>query len=149
MMRLFRLNRIIDKLEIRRALCSNLSGAQEVSIRILLPREPERGELSLPSVLYALSDEVRLGIVRTLDQHGSRACGEFDVNRPKSSLSHHFRVLRESGLVGTVRNGTTLMNHLRRSDLDARFPGLLDAVLGVRRQASKIQQKLKVKRITR
>jgi DNA-binding transcriptional ArsR family regulator len=48
---------------------------------------------------------------------------------PKSSLSHHFRVLRESGLVATRRVGTELLNTLRRQDLESRFPGLLGAVL--------------------
>jgi DNA-binding transcriptional ArsR family regulator len=51
------------------------------------------------------------------------------VDRPKSSLSHHFRVLRESGVVATTRQGVSLMNTLRRDDLDDRFPHLLDAIL--------------------
>lgn len=101
-----------------------------VAIRVFLPKEPKRDELSLTAVLYALSDDVRLGIVRMLDERGSCACGEFEIDRPKSSLSHHFRVLRESGVVATVRQGTVLMNRLRREDLDARFPRLLNAVLG-------------------
>lgn len=98
-------------------------------MRVFLPKEPAAKELSLTALLYALSDDVRLGIVRTLDERGPRVCGEFEVDRPKSSLSHHFRVLRESGLVATTRQGTALMNTLRRAELDARFPGLLDAVL--------------------
>jgi DNA-binding transcriptional ArsR family regulator len=99
-------------------------------IRIFLPKEPTRAELSLTKILYALSDDVRLGIVRQLERAGPSPCGVFEVDRPKSSLSHHFRVLRESGLVATTRQGTSLMNTLRREDLDARFPNLLDAVLG-------------------
>jgi DNA-binding transcriptional ArsR family regulator len=106
-------------------------------MRVLLPKEPKREELSLTSVLYALSDEVRLGIVRELGERGPCACGEFEINRPKSSLSHHFRVLRESGIVATVRQGTVLMNRLRRDDLDARFPGLLDVVLAPGSTAAK------------
>jgi DNA-binding transcriptional ArsR family regulator len=100
------------------------------AIRIVLPKEPTRAELSLTKILYALSDEVRLGIVRQLDRQGPSPCGAFEVDRPKSSLSHHFRVLRESGIVATTRQGTSLMNRLRRDDLNARFPNLLDAVLG-------------------
>jgi DNA-binding transcriptional ArsR family regulator len=95
-----------------------------------LPKEPARAELSLTKILYALSDELRLDIVRQLEREGPSPCGVFEVDRPKSSLSHHFRVLRESGVVATTRQGTTLMNRLRREDLDARFPNLLDAVLG-------------------
>lgn len=57
------------------------------------------------------------------------SCGELDGGRPKSSMSHHFRVLRDAGLVRTQGVGTTHMNALRRADIDQRFPGLLDAVL--------------------
>ena len=96
---------------------------------IFLPKEPSRKELLLTAVLYALSDEIRMGIVKQLAAKGEQACGVFEVDRPKSSLSHHFRVLRESGIVATRRDGKTLLNTLRREDLEARFPGLLKAVL--------------------
>lgn len=96
---------------------------------VFLPKEPLRKELQLTAVLYALSDEVRLGIVRQLAKKGEQSCGLFEVDRPKSSLSHHFRVLRESGVVSTRKHGKLLMNSLRREDLEARFPGLLKAVL--------------------
>jgi DNA-binding transcriptional ArsR family regulator len=65
-------------------------------VPVFLPKEPPRKELQLTAVLYALSDEVRLGIVRQLAKKGEQSCGVFEVDRPKSSLSHHFRVLRES-----------------------------------------------------
>ena len=96
---------------------------------VFLPKEPTRRELLLTAVLYALSDEIRLGIVRQLAKKGEQACGVFEVDRPKSSLSHHFRVLRESGLVATRKDGKTLLNTLRSEDLEAQFPGLLKAVL--------------------
>ncbi len=96
---------------------------------VFLPKEPSRKELRLAAVLYALSDEIRLEIVRQLAAKGELACGVFEVDRPKSSLSHHFRVLRESGVVATRKEGKTLMNALRKEDLAARFPGLLKAVL--------------------
>jgi len=99
------------------------------AIRVSLPKEPTRAELSLTKILYALSDEWRLDIVQQLDREGPSPCGAFEEGRPKSSLSHHFRVLRESGLVATTRQGTVLMNRLRREDLSARFPNLLDAIL--------------------
>ena len=47
----------------------------------------------------------------------------------KSTLTHHFRVLREAGVISQEVAGTSKLNTLRREDLDARFPGLLDAVL--------------------
>jgi DNA-binding transcriptional ArsR family regulator len=94
-----------------------------------LQNEPKAADLQLTAVLYALSDEIRLRIVQRLDQTDEIACGYFDIDMPKSSLSHHFRVLRTAGVVTTRKDGTALMNRLRRTDLDARFPGLLDSVL--------------------
>jgi DNA-binding transcriptional ArsR family regulator len=95
-----------------------------------LPKEPRRDELELSSLLYAFSDPIRLDIVRQLSAVDSLACGHFQIGKPKSSLSHHFRVLRESGVIATRREGTALLNSLRRQDLDSRFPGLLKAVIG-------------------
>lgn len=100
-------------------------------MRTYLPKEPSRDELELSSVLYALSDPIRLDIVRQLSSVDSLACGDFHIEKPKSSLSHHFRVLRESGVVATRRKGTALLNRLRRQDLDSKFPGLLKAVIGM------------------
>jgi len=94
-----------------------------------LQNEPKAADLQLTAVLYALSDEIRLHIVQRLDQTDEIACGYFDIDMPKSSLSHHFRVLRTAGVVTARKDGTALMNRLRRADLDARFPGLLDSVL--------------------
>ena len=47
----------------------------------------------------------------------------------KSTCTHHFRVLREAGVIRQRVEGTTRLNSLRREDLDSRFPGLLDSVL--------------------
>jgi len=98
-------------------------------VPVFLPKEPARKELQLTAVLYALSDDVRLAIVRQLAAKGELPCGVFEVDRPKSSLSHHFRMLRESGVVSSRKDGTLLINRLRREDLEARFPGLLKAIL--------------------
>jgi len=57
------------------------------------------------------------------------ACGTFELSVPKSTASHHFRVLRESGGIEVRTEGTQSLNSLRRADLESRFPGLLDAVL--------------------
>ena len=80
-------------------------------------KHPPANELLLERVLYALSDPVRLEIVRRLAEVGEASCGDLDGGRPKSSM------------VCTQSVGTTHMNSLRRADLDARFPGLLDAIL--------------------
>lgn len=94
-------------------------------------RHPPTSEIQLESVLYALSDPVRLSIVRKLALEGEATCAALDGGRPKSSMSHHFRVLRRSGIVKTRNDGTSHMNELRRSDLEEAFPGLLTAVLAV------------------
>lgn len=95
-------------------------------------KHPPASELILERVLYALSDPVRLEIVQRLAEVAEASCGELDGGRPKSSMSHHFRVLRDAGLVMTKSVGTTHMNSLRRADLDDRFPGLLAAILAQR-----------------
>ncbi|MFC0430462.1 helix-turn-helix transcriptional regulator [Kutzneria buriramensis] len=90
---------------------------------------PATADLSLPSVMHALSDPVRLAIVAQLAAAGSDPCGDVDVDLHKSTISHHYRVLREAGVTVTTVEGRTRIVRLRREDLDTRFPGLLDAVL--------------------
>jgi len=91
---------------------------------------PAREDIDLGAVLHALSDPTRLQIVAALDSRPD-ACptGSFDVHVSKSTCTHHFRVLREAGVVRQRPDGTARLNTLRREDLDARFPGLLDAIL--------------------
>ena len=91
---------------------------------------PDRDAIDLSAVLHALSDPVRLQIVRSLAERGACNCGNFAVPVAKSTLSHHLRVLREAGITLTEPAGTQRVVSLRRADLDERFPGLLDAVLG-------------------
>lgn len=91
---------------------------------------PPTEDIELPGVLHALSDPQRLRIVRELAAESApRRCGSFDLDITKSTLTHHFRVLREAGLIEQRVEGTARLNSLRRDDLDERFPGLLDAVL--------------------
>jgi DNA-binding transcriptional ArsR family regulator len=95
---------------------------------------PDRGDIELTAVLHALSDPHRLEIVRRLSKDSEpRACGTLDFGVTKSTMTHHFRTLRESGVIRQRRQGTTKLTELRREDLDARFPGLLDAVLSSER----------------
>jgi DNA-binding transcriptional ArsR family regulator len=91
---------------------------------------PPRENLHLGSVFYALSDLVRLEIVRQAAA-GERSCAALDVDVSKSTLSHHLRVLREAGVTRTRIDGTHRYVSLRQEDLDARFPGLFDAILGI------------------
>ena len=91
---------------------------------------PATEDLELPTVLHALSDPQRLRIVRKLSVDPEpRPCGSFEMDVSKSTCTHHFRVLREAGLIEQEVLGTARLNSLRREDLDERFPGLLDAVL--------------------
>jgi DNA-binding transcriptional ArsR family regulator len=96
-----------------------------------LPSPPAE-ELDLATVLQALSDPIRLQIVAELAIGGERACGSFDLPIAKSTCSHHFRVLREAGVVCQRIDGKNRFNRLRRVTLEQRFPGLVDAILNAR-----------------
>ena len=94
---------------------------------------PAPKEFTLERIFHALSDPVRLDIVRRLSRVAEATCGELDGGRPKSSMSHHFRILRDAGLVHTQVSGTVHQNSLRRAELDSRFPGLLRAILALKK----------------
>jgi DNA-binding transcriptional ArsR family regulator len=86
--------------------------------------------LALVDVLAALSDPVRLEIVRVLaTADGERCCAEIPLPVTKSTSSHHYKVLREAGVIDVREEGTRRYQRLRRPELDAAFPGLLDSVL--------------------
>ena len=93
---------------------------------------PAAETLELTGVLHALADPVRLEIVRELAAGGGceRRCNAFSLPVTKSTRTHHFRVLRESGVIEQRAEGTAVVNRLRRDELEVRFPGLLDSVLG-------------------
>ncbi|MCT2587097.1 ArsR/SmtB family transcription factor [Actinophytocola gossypii] len=92
-------------------------------------RHPDVTELTLVSVLTALSDPIRVGVVRVLSDGRERGWGELRAPVAKSTLSHHLRVLRDAGITRTRQEGTRCYVTLRRDDVEARFPGLLDVVL--------------------
>ena len=95
-----------------------------------LVAQPVREALELAAVLHALSDPIRLRIVGALAATEEQpSCGAFDLPVTKSTCTHHFKVLREAGVISQRQRGTARLNSLRRDDLDARFPGLLDSVL--------------------
>ncbi|MBN1530975.1 MAG: helix-turn-helix transcriptional regulator [Thermoleophilaceae bacterium] len=85
-------------------------------------------------MLHALSDPARLEIVRRLAAGSEEwSCGRFELGLSKATLSHHFRVLREAGVVRTRPDGRKRLLSLRSDDLNKRFPGLLEAVLSAGR----------------
>lgn len=93
------------------------------------PFQPDREDLDLASILQALGDPVRLRIVRLLAAGSEQVCGSMDLGISKSTRSHHLKTLREAGVTRTRIEGTHRHVSLRRDDLEARFPGLLEAVL--------------------
>lgn len=82
-------------------------------------------------MLAALSDPLRLGLVRLLSDGAERQWGELDAPVSNSTLSHHLKVLRSAGVTRTREEGTRCYVHLRSDELEKRFPGLLDSVLAV------------------
>lgn len=93
------------------------------------PTHPEVSVFDLQRVLEALVDPVRRSIVVQLEAAGQDvACGGFDIPVSKSTATHHFKVLREAGLIRQYYLGTSRMNALRREEMDQAFPGLLDAL---------------------
>src|ERR1700742_320476 len=91
--------------------------------------EPATDAMTLAAVMAALSDPVRVFIVRSLATRGETTCGSLELGISKATRSHHLKVLREAGLTHTRAEGTHRYVSLRREDVDARFPGLLGAVL--------------------
>jgi DNA-binding transcriptional ArsR family regulator len=99
---------------------------------------PNLNDVPLASVLHALSDPTRLAIVGRLnDDLGGEgeglACNcAVSEELPRATVSNHFTILRSAGLIESHKQGTMVINCLRRAELDARFPGLLDAVLNAK-----------------
>jgi DNA-binding transcriptional ArsR family regulator len=90
---------------------------------------PRLEDVALANVLHALSDPVRLDIVRVLAGLGEVPCSSLNATVSKSTMSHHFKVLREAGVTHTRANGTKRMMSLRLDELEERFPGLLGSIL--------------------
>ena len=97
---------------------------------------PNTADIQLDAVLAALSDPVRRLIACRLSAcTDEQACLAFELPVSKSTASHHFRVLREAGVIRQEYEGTSIMNSLRREDLEQRFPGLLQAVFDAQNSA--------------
>jgi DNA-binding transcriptional ArsR family regulator len=93
---------------------------------------PSLDEIDGLTVLQALSDPVRLEIVRQLSicpGSSELKCSQIELPVTKSTASHHFKILLAAGLVSSREQGTSKFMSLRRNELDERFPGLLDSVL--------------------
>ncbi|MFQ6395726.1 ArsR/SmtB family transcription factor [Nocardia sp. KC 131] len=91
--------------------------------------EPNQAEMELGPVLAALADRHRRRVVLTLlaePDGAERTCSSFGLPVSKATVTHHFRTLREAGLIRQVNRGNSNMAQLRRADLAARFPGLIE-----------------------
>jgi DNA-binding transcriptional ArsR family regulator len=108
-------------------------------LKIMRPLlHPATEEIRAEAVLHALADPVRASIfagIAGADCAMSCSAAASDQTQPiaKSSLSQHFRVLREAGLIHSERHGVEMRNTSRCREVDARFPGLLEAVLSAYR----------------
>jgi DNA-binding transcriptional ArsR family regulator len=106
----------------------------EPAVQSVDPKAPELAAIDVLTVLQALSDPVRLEIVRQLAACEAGAnglmCGQIDLPVSKSTGSHHLKTLHLAGLTAERQQGVCKYIRLRRPELDERFPGLLDSVLG-------------------
>ena len=95
---------------------------------------PGRDEITLDGVLSALADPMRRSIVRQLaDGPDEQRCSLFELPVSASTRTHHFRVLREAGIIAQRYEGTAILSTLRADDLAASAPGVLDAILAAER----------------
>lgn len=95
---------------------------------------PAMESITLEGILHALSDPERMAIyVCLLNAGAAQSCTNFqkinDRTVPKSTLSQHFRVLRDAGLIHSERRGVEMLNTPRRAEIDKRFPGLINALV--------------------
>jgi DNA-binding transcriptional ArsR family regulator len=93
------------------------------------PLHPAKNQITLSSVLFALSDPTRLKIVRAIAATDGLNCCDIPLALSKSTASRHFKVLREAGVIRMDPQGVVCVNSLRREELNDLFPGLLDSVL--------------------
>jgi DNA-binding transcriptional ArsR family regulator len=93
--------------------------------------QPAREEIRIEQVLAALGDPVRLLYVRELANAPAEgiACGVIPLPVTKSTRTHHLRILRNAGVITMRAEGTRRIACLRRDDLNALYPGLLDGIL--------------------
>jgi DNA-binding transcriptional ArsR family regulator len=91
---------------------------------------PDMAEVTLEGVLKAIADPTRLELVRRLADGDPQPKGDLMVDTAvgKATMAHHFKTLREAGLTSYIIHGRTHEMRLRRDELDAKFPGLIDAV---------------------
>ncbi|AJY75122.1 ArsR family transcriptional regulator [Paenibacillus beijingensis] len=97
------------------------------------PYQPSTNDIKLPSVLHALSDPRRLQIVQRLNENVEQNCMIYhELGMPKSTLTHHLKVLREAGVTKLRIDGTQHFYSLRLDELESLFPGVVTSILNVK-----------------
>jgi DNA-binding transcriptional ArsR family regulator len=99
---------------------------------------PAADAVTVEGILHALSNPVRVHIFTQINRaKGSQTCSVFlelrDRTIPKSTLSQHFKALREAGLIASERRGVEMHNTSRCAEIEAKFPGLLPAIISAHR----------------
>jgi DNA-binding transcriptional ArsR family regulator len=107
---------------------------------------PSVQDITVEAILHALSDPVRVAIFADIaGADCARNCSNFlqmsEKNIPKSTLSQHFKALREAGLIRSERSGVEMHNTSRCTEIDRRFPGLIAAIVKAHKTQSEEQQK--------
>jgi len=95
----------------------------------MIIQHPDQEKIRLEHVLAALGNPMRMMVVTVLSDGAEHTCGSILKGISKSTLTHHWRVLRDSGIIWQIPSGRESLLSLRKEDLDARFPGLLNSFL--------------------
>ncbi len=107
---------------------------------------PAAADVTVSGILHALSDPVRVELFARLacaeaPQTSTGVMGECGASVPKSTLSQHFKVLRDAGLIRSERRGVEMLNTSRMDDVEQRFPGLLPAILAAHKAQTRASAK--------
>jgi DNA-binding transcriptional ArsR family regulator len=95
---------------------------------------PSIEDITVEGILHALSDPVRVSIfAKIVGSDCASKCSNFlrvsEKDVPKSTLSQHFKALREAGLIRGERQGVEMHNTSRCAEIEERFPGLILAIV--------------------
>ncbi|MBA2174916.1 helix-turn-helix transcriptional regulator [Halobacillus locisalis] len=98
-----------------------------------IPYHPPIESIHFTKVLHALSEPNRVKIIRCLNESFENNCTAYSLKLmlPKSTVSHHIKVLREAGLIQARIEGKEHIYSLRREEIEAKFPGLLQTVIQI------------------
>ena len=112
---------------------------------------PSIEDITVEGILHALSDPVRAHIFGEIAKaQCAQTCSTFlelsDRSVPKSTLSQHFKALREAGLIRSERKGVELHNTSRCAEIDERFPGLIGSIMNAHKMQTERQRRVRAKK---